>query len=184
MIISRNYFKYHLLCQQSTIILVHLLSGSGRLTYKPCINITMINIVKKSTHVWQLNSTATSIYTRLTASREGHLKSRKRSTDRVQCFTAFDWHSSKHLTKTIYKHQHGSLSWHKLDNPSRQIQYVRPPICYYEPIFTCFFHLQMKWSVNAYNFMQRGLCYIISFNPTPKNKTKQNMLVIYKYLKK
>lgn len=33
--------------------------------------------------------------------------------------------------------------------------------------------------------MQRGLCYIISFNPTPKNKKNpQNMLVIYKYLKK
>lgn len=32
--------------------------------------------------------------------------------------------------------------------------------------------------------MQRGLCYIISFNPTPKNQKNQNMLVIYKYLKK
>lgn len=60
----------------------------------------ILNVCMTATLSWTVNS----IYTRLTVSIEGHLKSRKCSTDCVQCFTASDWHSSKLLTKTIYKH--------------------------------------------------------------------------------
>lgn len=134
-----------------------------------------------------LSWTVNSIYTRLTASIEGHLKSRKCSTDCVQCFTAFDWHSSKPLTKTIYKHGQGNHAQQKLGFPRGEIKYVRPSIKKPHPdmIIQVLFHLSF-YHLTAKVLMLTAQCKVVKvLHIFIHNQIKKkHMLVFYKYLKK
>lgn len=66
-----------------------------RVNLQTLYHISVILNVKCKYDSTTLSWTVTSIYTRLNSKHRRTLKWRKRSTDRVQCFTAFDWHSSK-----------------------------------------------------------------------------------------